>query len=1241
MVQLLFLLVVSIVQDSKGNVYESLGVDQSGKVSAVGVDGKMSTIDKADIKQSYNFGLKDFQNFTESVKQGKQISQQTLAESELNGEFAQIEETVRAYEYLGDEQFPTMVNGQYVDNAKVVVTAKTIDGKQYQIIYGGVNNVSPGNPMIGIDKETGEKRMISDRELSQVDIIPAEQMIAELKSEASQRIKSKYQLQQVAEDVKESYQPGDIVQFNGMDAEIVDVSDPSQGVTIKLTDAKGAEQVVTIPPDQLASLQAPVQAAETPAAETQQPPAPTRKMVIGKKEFTYEEKPDNTYFVPFKDGKDETKAITAEVDDTQFDVVPVTEEVPIENAPPFAKVKTRTVVKGVNIVPKQTANGTDIAPAVDPAAQDNAAEAQPEAAQTVATDVQPSVDAVGHGAAETAVADVVNPQPEAANPHANEVNPSLEAVNPQPEQAQQPTNEQQEESEGLSEEVNPQESEQASAIAAAEAQVNLNPTEAQKEAGNYQKGHVTVQGFDITIENPKGSTRSGVDKDGNAWSVTMKNTYGYFKRTNGKDGDQIDVFIGGNPDGGKLYVVDQNNDKGEFDESKVMLGFDSAEEAKAAYMSNYSPGWKGFGSITETTVEDFKKWLYDGARQRKPYSEYKDTPEPINTNNVSNAPAPVDSGQNTPASPTPASPVVNEQVAGVNGETKGEVVADPKPKELKPKRKWRESKEQQQVKNMEFFSPIHLAMQYFATGGKIKTSEIYRMFGSGMKGESERRRRFAWTSQNGSTVEQIAHNLWESNAYLNFDTSDYYNAIEEAIREHTSPQAMAASLVNSSAEGLGQPPMTAEYEAFLERELENNILNELDRLAMENDAYPSEEEINSLFLPYETTEDETDKGTEQDVSGRTDTEIAGENRTAEVADNGEVEQGTEEDGQEVAPEPGRKEQIAAQKEVIGKLEKELNKATNKLAKLRESLRDFDKVGQIDMFNNVIEGKDRLDFGNREQERADMVALIEKAERSVSDITAKITEEHNKLEGIWQVKAEIPEVEQPQPTTAGDKLKQMLGKENPVQPETINAPVEKIEDFGEKIEGAKKDTWKAINPAVSDIESQPLSKTFPRPDFVKLVADGTLTEDGAMIMMFLYDNIPTKPQKSYKVVRWAKQVQDAIITMNDFVENPANAQKFMDNLSAIERGRYSSLAKDFFWYRDVKKALGFPAEDVRTGQYEIKKFDRIPGESEPNGKTTYSIVKDRYIIKDFDTLEDAANGKKIFWPQIKRNLAMLS
>ncbi len=160
-------------------------------------------------------------------------------------------------------------------------------------------------------------------------------------------------------------------------------------------------------------------------------------------------------------------------------------------------------------------------------------------------------------------------------------------------------------------------------IAQEEARVNTEPTEKQKEAGNYQKGHIKLLGYDVTIEQPEGSTRSGVDKGGKEWSVTMNNTYGYILGTKGKDGEHIDVFVGESPLSEKVYVVDQVNQDGSFDEHKVMFGFDSIEDASKAYNANYEEGWQGLGNITEVSIDDFQKWTENKTRKIKPFAEYK------------------------------------------------------------------------------------------------------------------------------------------------------------------------------------------------------------------------------------------------------------------------------------------------------------------------------------------------------------------------------------------------------------------------------------------------------------------------------------------------------------------------------------------------------------------------------------------------------------------------------------------
>ena len=173
-------------------------------------------------------------------------------------------------------------------------------------------------------------------------------------------------------------------------------------------------------------------------------------------------------------------------------------------------------------------------------------------------------------------------------------------------------------------------------IAQEEAKVEQNPTEAQKEAGNYKKGHIKIDGYDVTIENPKGSVRSGVDRNGQEWSVTMNNTYGYIRGTEGVDGDHIDVYLSDNPTEGNVFVIDQVNSDGSFDEHKVMYGFNSAEEARDAYLANYSPGWHGLGTITEVTKDEFKKWVGSSHRKTKPFAEYKSVKKEVGQNEGEN-----------------------------------------------------------------------------------------------------------------------------------------------------------------------------------------------------------------------------------------------------------------------------------------------------------------------------------------------------------------------------------------------------------------------------------------------------------------------------------------------------------------------------------------------------------------------------------------------------------------------------
>lgn len=151
--------------------------------------------------------------------------------------------------------------------------------------------------------------------------------------------------------------------------------------------------------------------------------------------------------------------------------------------------------------------------------------------------------------------------------------------------------------------------------------VETDPSEAQIESGNYKKGHIRIHGLDITIENPKGSTRSGEDKDGHEWSQKMHADYGYIKGFRGKDKDQLDVFIGEHHDSEFVYVVNQKVKDGQrFDEHKAVLGTHNEDDAQDTYLANYDKNWlSGQGGALDgvaMTVQQFRDWLENGDTQK-------------------------------------------------------------------------------------------------------------------------------------------------------------------------------------------------------------------------------------------------------------------------------------------------------------------------------------------------------------------------------------------------------------------------------------------------------------------------------------------------------------------------------------------------------------------------------------------------------------------------------------------------
>jgi hypothetical protein len=167
----------------------------------------------------------------------------------------------------------------------------------------------------------------------------------------------------------------------------------------------------------------------------------------------------------------------------------------------------------------------------------------------------------------------------------------------------------------------------AKQIAHAAEEAKRNPSKLKRKIGNYRKGHISLHGLPISIENAKGSKRGEKDEYGQSWEVKMPAAYGYIKGTMGADNMQVDCYIGKHPESKTVWVIDQDkcdskgNDQG-FDEHKVMLAYSNPEKAIKHYLESHFDGLghERLAAVTEVSYDELKEWLKDG-NMKRPISE--------------------------------------------------------------------------------------------------------------------------------------------------------------------------------------------------------------------------------------------------------------------------------------------------------------------------------------------------------------------------------------------------------------------------------------------------------------------------------------------------------------------------------------------------------------------------------------------------------------------------------------------
>jgi hypothetical protein len=163
-------------------------------------------------------------------------------------------------------------------------------------------------------------------------------------------------------------------------------------------------------------------------------------------------------------------------------------------------------------------------------------------------------------------------------------------------------------------------------------------------SGYSLHGKMTFQGLPISIENERGSVRRGEDKDGHEWATFMHYPYGYIRLTEGVDGDHVDCYIGTNHSSIMVFIIHQQDPKTKkYDEDKVMLGFNSAADAKRAYLRQYdSPGF--YQSMTIVTMSRFKDMLKERFK-KKLETDRLDSVDSDRKNQIAEGELPVNSDQ--------------------------------------------------------------------------------------------------------------------------------------------------------------------------------------------------------------------------------------------------------------------------------------------------------------------------------------------------------------------------------------------------------------------------------------------------------------------------------------------------------------------------------------------------------------------------------------------------------------------
>ena len=713
------------------------------------------------------------------------------------------------------------------------------------------------------------------------------------------------------------------------------------------------------------------------------------------------------------------------------------------------------------------------------------------------------------------------------------------------------------------------------------------PTDAQKEATNYRLGHFRLGGMDISIENPAGSTRSGTSPDGTRWSTAMKAHYGRVKGSVGADGDHVDVFVKPGTkdlaDDAPVFVIDQIDPDGrQFDETKTMIGWTTPSQARRAYLANYSKGWKGLGAITPTTVGEFREWA------RSP-----DATKPFAGRRLEKEPNGATEG-NEGAARTEQSPTLqdvaehdgslrkseqsrvsqlrrtrdsgaskSEELSGVP--ERGRRTPDAKTSDRQDRQRRQLRAGKSEVGNEEDASTKHAEKPSSdrqrtnknadGVGRGNEPGAVDNSLPSGNGDERARRRddssqdkRSDVTSTDDATVNRIftVRRVVEASGTTAVQEAvaggRSNKEILEAFRENVGTQRTSASTDDTNGTAFPDridilmPDGTGKAKRI--RRNGRDLVDDLKAAFSDFDVVANKLQKAGLMTRFGTIADPDPKYPSRlfkhPVSYADGALTLNHPLLAKTPFVKEVERVS---GLQAEP---AAEQIVERNRWFHAVDM----ATN------DRFRDLLDSAEYSTPRLVIEGG-IFNFEHRDLTPANFTALLEEitdgrpGEADVAAVFAKHASAASTQQGkalqfdkketsaaergwawlhAWDNKWVKPK---------GDFLMLSPAGIDEIEKPSARNP-ENIEDFGEVLHGARKMLWsdyaKSLKADV-DIEAEPLSKSFPVPNYARLAEEGVSGETLALVAL-MRDEIPAKPRAGWKIGRWAKQVE----TLRGFAES---------------------------------------------------------------------------------------------------------